>query len=77
MCAVSKKVIVPVANGSEEAETVIIVDVLRRSGAEVVLASVEESLEVTCSRNVKLVADAFLSDCVSGDYDAVALPVRH
>jgi 4-methyl-5(b-hydroxyethyl)-thiazole monophosphate biosynthesis len=42
----AKKVLVPVANGSEEMEAVIIIDVLRRAGAEVVVASVEEGLEV-------------------------------
>lgn len=40
------KVLVPVANGSEEMEAVIIIDVLVRAGAEVHMASVEESKEV-------------------------------
>jgi 4-methyl-5(b-hydroxyethyl)-thiazole monophosphate biosynthesis len=35
-----------VANGSEEMEAVIIIDVLRRAGADVVVASVEDSLQV-------------------------------
>lgn len=36
----------PVANGSEEMEAVIIIDVLVRAGAEVHVASVEDSKEV-------------------------------
>jgi len=53
----SKKVLVPIGTGSEEMEAVITIDVLRRAGAEVTVASVEPSLEVLCSRNVKIVAD--------------------
>jgi len=33
--AAAKKVLVPIANGSEEIETVSIIDTLRRAGAEV------------------------------------------
>ena len=38
----AKRVLVPIADGTEEIEVVTVVDVLRRAGAEVVLASVEE-----------------------------------
>ncbi|MBW2655938.1 MAG: DJ-1/PfpI family protein, partial [Deltaproteobacteria bacterium] len=37
-----KKVLVPVAQGVEEMETITIIDVLRRSGASVIAASVDE-----------------------------------
>jgi 4-methyl-5(b-hydroxyethyl)-thiazole monophosphate biosynthesis len=40
------KVLVPIANGSEEIETVTIIDTLVRAGAEVILASVETNLRV-------------------------------
>lgn len=55
--ATAKRVLVPIGTGSEEMEAVITIDVLRRAGAEVVVASVETALEVTCSRGVKIVAD--------------------
>lgn len=41
-----KHVLVPIANGTEEMEAVIIIDVLRRAGVEVIVASVEDSLQV-------------------------------
>jgi len=69
----SKKVLVPIANGTEEIEAVCIIDTLRRAGAEVTVASVEE-LQITASRGVKLVADARISDCVDQTYDCIALP---
>ena len=53
----SKKVLVPNADGIEEIEAVVIIDVLRRAGAEVIVASVSE-LQITASRGVNLVADA-------------------
>jgi len=68
-----KKVLVPIADGSEEIEAVCIIDTLRRAGAEVTVASVDK-LQVTASRGVKLVADALIADCTSQTYDAIALP---
>ena len=57
--AKAKRVLVPIADGTEEIEVVTVVDVLRRAGAEVVLASVEDDdrTAVTCSRGVKIEAD--------------------
>ena len=69
----SKKVLVPIANGTEEIEAVCIIDVLRRAGASVTVASVEE-LQVTASRGVKLVADKLIAECVDETYDLVVLP---
>jgi len=69
----SKKVLVPIADGSEELEAVCIIDVLRRAGADVIVASVDR-LQVTASRGVKLVADQLIADCMNDIYDLVALP---
>lgn len=69
----SKKVLVPIADGTEEIEAVCIIDVLRRAGASVTVASVDK-LQVTASRGVKLVADILIADCVNGTYDLIALP---
>ncbi len=69
----SKSVLVPIANGIEEIEAVCIIDVLRRAGAEVTVASVEEQLQIVASRGVKLVADSLLEQCLQ-DYDLIVLP---
>ena len=68
-----KKVLVAVADGCEELEAVAIIDVLRRAGAEVVVASVGE-LEITASRGVKIVADKVIADCANEAFDMIVLP---
>ncbi len=69
----SKTVLIPIADGSEEIEAVSIIDVLRRAGATVTVASVN-NLQVTASRGVNLVADKLISDCLGTTYDLIALP---
>ncbi|EPS67350.1 hypothetical protein M569_07425, partial [Genlisea aurea] len=72
--ASSPQILVPIANGTEEMEAVIIVDVLRRAKANVVVASVEGSLEISASRKVKLVADVLLDEALNNPYDIIVLP---
>jgi len=69
----SKKVLVPIADGIEEIEAMCIIDVLRRAGAYVTIASVDK-LQVTAAHGVKLVADKLISDCTEIAYDLIALP---
>lgn len=71
----TKTVLVPIGNGSEEMEAVIIIDVLRRAGASVTVASVESDLNVKCSRGVKIVADVLMSEAAKQQYDLIVLPV--
>ena len=68
-----KTVLVPVADGIEEIETVTIVDTLRRCGAAVTVASVS-GRNIKASRGVNLTADVMLSDCLENEYDLIALP---
>ena len=69
----ARKVLVPIADGSEEMEAVCMIDLLRRAGADVTVASVDE-LQVTAARGVRLVADRLIADCASQTYDLIALP---
>lgn len=68
-----KKALVPIADGVEELEAVTIIDVLRRAGARVTVASVDE-VQVVASRGIKLVADVPLSACADEVFDLIALP---
>ena len=69
-----KTVLVPVADGTEELEAVAIIDVLRRAGAVVTIASVTGEQRITASRGVVIVADALIDACVEQDFDLVVLP---
>jgi 4-methyl-5(b-hydroxyethyl)-thiazole monophosphate biosynthesis len=69
----SKEVLVPIADGTEELEAVCIVDVLRRAGASVTVASVG-GMQITGSRGVKLVADKSIGECVDKTFDLIVLP---
>jgi len=69
----AKTALVPIADGTEEMEAVILIDVLRRADTEVTVASAGE-LQVTASRGVKIVADALIRDCAGKSYDLIALP---
>jgi len=71
------KVLVPVAMGTEEMEAVIVAGVLRRAGAAVTLASVEDGLEVEASCGSRIVADTHIATCADQVFDLVALPVTH
>lgn len=72
----TKKVLVPLGNGTEEMEAVTIIDVMRRAGATVTVASVESDLTVKCSRDVKIVADELISHAAERQFDLIVLPVR-
>ena len=65
--------LVLLAEGSEEMETVIVVDILRRAKVDVVLAGLGQELVTTCSRSIKIVADCLLQD-VNDVFDCVVLP---
>jgi 4-methyl-5(b-hydroxyethyl)-thiazole monophosphate biosynthesis len=65
--------LVPIAEGSEEMEVVILVDVLRRAEWEVVMAAVGAS-PVACSRGVRLVPDMAWAETDPADFDLLVLP---
>jgi 4-methyl-5(b-hydroxyethyl)-thiazole monophosphate biosynthesis len=69
----TKRVLVPIADGTEELEAVAIIDTLRRAGADVTVASVGKP-QITASRSVKIVADVTISECVDKTYDLIVLP---
>jgi len=70
----ARRVLVPVAQDSEEIETACITDVLVRAGAEVTVASVEETLQVRMSRGLNVVADVLIAECKGQQWDAIVCP---
>jgi DJ-1 family protein len=71
-----KNVLVLVADGSEEMEIVIFVDLLRRAGINVDVVSIKDNDNlIQCSRNIKLLADKNINDIKDYEiYDLVYIP---
>lgn len=69
-----KKVVVFLADGFEEGEALLVVDILRRARVEVVMASVKGRLEVISSRYIHILADALVEEIDFSTVDMVVLP---
>ncbi|GAA5169185.1 MULTISPECIES: DJ-1 family glyoxalase III [Halomonadaceae] len=68
-------VLLAVADGSEDIETVTLIDVLRRADITVSVASVMSDVSVTLARGTRLVADKCLSAIdPESEFDAIVLP---
>ncbi len=67
-----KRVLVPLADGFEEIETVTVVDVLRRAGVDVVTAGLHEGA-LEGSRKIRLIPDTHLGALKAEDFSAVVL----
>lgn len=69
-----KKVLVPLAEGYEEMEALTIVDVLRRSGIEVITVALTDNLLVQSSHDVFIKADSTIEKEKNNNFDAIVLP---
>ncbi len=67
------RVVVPFTEGFEEIECVAVVDILRRAGVEVCLASLDGG-PVTGRSGITVNPDAALAAVKGGDWDMVVLP---
>ncbi len=67
------KVLVPMANGTEEMEAVIIIDILRRAQWTVTVVGIEPGL-LTASRGVRLMPDREWSEINPVDFDVLMIP---
>ncbi|MGC9521934.1 MAG: DJ-1 family glyoxalase III [Anaerolineae bacterium] len=70
----TKKALVPIADGSEEIEAVCLIDTLRRAGVDVTVASVMGRREIMASRRTRIRADSLIEACTDEVYDLIALP---
>ena len=68
------KAVVFFAEGTEECEALVVVDLLRRAKVEVTVASASGSLTVTGSHKVCITADALAEDIDYSGVDLVVLP---
>jgi len=68
-----KRVLVPLAEGFEEIEAVTIIDVLRRAGVRVDVASLGDR-RVVGSHGIAVEADMSIDEARAADYDLIALP---
>lgn len=68
------KALILLANGFEECEALITADLLLRAGTEVVLASIEDGLEVKGAHGISVMANALVSDVDMADADVLVLP---
>lgn len=68
------KAVVFFADGTEECEALLVVDLLRRAKVEVTVASASGSRALTSSHGIRLTADALAEEVDYTDVDLVVLP---
>ena len=68
------KAVVFFADGTEECEALLVVDLLRRARVEVTVASASGRREIVSSHKIHLTADALAEDVDYTDVDLVVLP---
>ena len=70
-----RRVLVPIHKGFEEIEFISIVDILRRGGAQVTVASIHPgSISIAGSHKVVIRADADFEDVKSQEFDLIVCP---
>ena len=69
-----KRAVILFAEGYETVEALLVVDLLRRGGVEVTMASITEDEFVRSSHGVNVEMDAVLGEVDILDYDAIILP---
>jgi 4-methyl-5(b-hydroxyethyl)-thiazole monophosphate biosynthesis len=67
------RVLIPLADGCEEMEAVILIDTLRRAGWSVTSAGLKPG-PVTASRGVRILPDVIWDDIRPADFDLLVLP---
>jgi 4-methyl-5(b-hydroxyethyl)-thiazole monophosphate biosynthesis len=68
------KISVPLANGFEEIEALVPVDIWRRAGFEVTMMSISDELIVTGSHQISVLADSLFDEQKISNSDMIFLP---
>ena len=71
---VTGDVVVFIADGFEECEALLVVDLLRRAGLNVIMASVMERRDVRSSRNILIQSDCLAQNVEYSDVKMIVLP---
>lgn len=66
--------LIPLAQGNEDIEVIALIDVLRRGGLQVVVASLDDQEVVTLMKGTRLVVDAALQSVLDQPWDVIAVP---
>jgi protein deglycase len=74
MQAAACNALVVMADGCESIETVTAINVLRRAGVRVTVASMQKTLAVNASRDIVLQADTHLDNIAAQVFDLIVLP---
>lgn len=69
-----RRALVILAEGAEEMEATIAVDVLRRAEIDVVLAGLDGADSVRCSRGMRILPDTSLAEVDGSSFDVIVLP---
>lgn len=70
----TQKAAILLAQGFEEAEAIVVIDLLRRLKIDLDLLACQDTLELISYHNITLKADALLTDHANHTYDAIILP---
>lgn len=62
------------ANGFEECEGLMVVDLLRRANISIDMVSIYDSLDITTSHHIALKADQSINNVAVTDYDYLVIP---
>ena len=68
------KVLVPLAKGFEEIEAVSMIDIMRRGGLEVIVAALDDNMDVLGANAITVKAERSIVDLGADDIDMIALP---
>lgn len=68
-----KKVLVLLAPGFEEIETITVIDILRRAGIDVTMAGTIDG-PIIGSRRIRVMADMSIDQVIDCDFDMIVLP---
>ncbi len=67
-------ILIPLATGFEEIEAVSLIDILRRADIKVIVASLNDNLQVQGANGITILADQNISSITVNDIDMILLP---